>query len=315
MRRRAARPVGRSGPRRSRRAAGIPTSSTQRYCSWSSPPRAAISTRGHRTLRRLRLSVLGGTFDHLHVGHQALLATAFQVGEEVAVGITTDRFVADHPKPLPGRIQPFRVRRATLVRWVRRNFPRRKWRVVPLETAFGRSVDLEVDALVVSRDTVAGGRAVNRERRRLGRPTIPLVIVPLALADDLEPVSSRRVRAGAIGTDGGRHAPIRVAVATADPRDRSAAERAVHRVFPRVRLVRLPTQRPPLRKTARRAGRVLASRSDGPPDLVLRVARRRTSGWTATERSARIRLAPRAIPGSRSADLERGLLALLRPRQ
>jgi len=266
-------------------------------------------------LRRFRLAVLGGTFDHLHVGHQALLATAFQVGEEVAVGITTDRFVADHPKPLRRRIQPFRTRRAALVRWVRRNFPHRKWRVVPLETAFGRSVDLEVDALVVSRDTVAGGRAVNRERRRLRRPTIPLVIVPLALADDLEPVSSRRVRAGTIETDGGRRAPIRVEVVAADPRDRYVAERVVHRVFPRARLVRLPTQRPPRGTAARRAGRGRSSRGDEPPDLVVRVARRRTSGWTATERSAQVRLAPRAIRGSRSADLERGLVALLRPRQ
>jgi len=267
-------------------------------------------------LRRYRFAVLGGTFDHLHVGHQALLSTAFRVGDEVAVGLTTDRFVSDHPKPLPRRIQPFTARRAALVRWVRQNFPDRKWRLVPLESPFGRSVDLGVDALVVSRDTVAGGRAVNRERRRLGRPSIPLVIVPLALADDLEPVSSRRVRAGVIGTDGRRRAPIRVAVSADDPTGHVAAVRAVRRVFPRARIVRETTLR---RRSggpvARGTERALASRNAPPADLTVRVARRGPSGWTAIERSPRVRLRPRVIPGSRPSELERGLVGLLRPRQ
>ena len=232
----------------------------------------------------------------------------------MAVGLTTDRFVSDHPKPLPGRIQPFTARRAALVRWVRRNFPRRKWWVVPLETPLGRSVDLEVDALVVSHDTVAGGRAVNRERRRLGRPPLPLVVVPLALADDLEPVSSRRVRAGLIGVDGRCLAPIRVAVTADDPGDRAAAERAVRRVFSRSRIVRVSTVSGPGSSAARRTGRGRASRAAPPPDLTLRVTSRRASGWTAIERSARVHLRPRVIRGSRPAELERGLVALLRPR-
>jgi hypothetical protein len=184
---------------------------------------------------------------------------------------------------------------------------------VPLETPFGRSVELGVDALVVSHDTVAGGRAVNRERRRLGRPALPLVVVPLALADDLEPVSSRRVRAGRIGTDGRCLAPIRVAVATDDPGDRVAAERAVRRVFRRARVVVRGTALPrPRGRASRRIGR---ARATVPPDLTLQVSQRRASGWAAVERSPRVRLRPRVIPGSRRADLERGLVALLRPRQ
>ena len=251
-------------------------------------------------MRRFRLAVLGGTFDHLHIGHHALLASAFRVGESVAIGLTTDRFVADHPKPDPARVQPFSVRRAALTRWVRRNFSGRRWRVVPLEDPFGRSLGPDVDALVVSRDTLVGGRAVNRERQRLGRAPIPLVVVPLALADDLEPVSSRRVRSGAIGTDGRRFTAIDVAISATDPRDLRAAARAVRRVFPQARL---SEARP--------------SAAGGSPaaDLLIRVTRRRPSGWTATERSARVRLGARAIAGSRPRDLELGLVALLRPRQ
>lgn len=247
-------------------------------------------------MRRYRLAVLGGTFDHLHIGHEALLTTAFQVGDEVAIGLTTDRFVSRSPKPTVARVQPYSVRRSALARWIRRNFPHRKWRVVPLEDSFGRSVGPDVDALVVSRETLSGGRAVNRERRRRGRRPIPLVVVPIVLAEDLEPVSSRRVRSGAIGEDGRRRSPIRVQVVTQNTTDRAPAVRAIRRVFPEARV----------------------SRSDGKrlrnsPELTVLVRRRSAGGWTVVERSPHVRLPPRRVEGRRPADLERGVVALLRP--
>jgi pantetheine-phosphate adenylyltransferase len=266
-------------------------------------------------LRRWRLAVLGGTFDHLHVGHQALLATAFRVADEVAVGVTSDRFVAAHPKPTSGKIQPYPVRRAALRRWIRAHYPGRKWRALRLEDPYGGSVGSQVGVLVVSRDTERGGRAVNRERRRLGRAPVPIVSVPLVLADDLEPVSARRIRAREIGTDGRRLAPIRIALTTADPRDRKAAERAVARVFPRARLAR---ERP---AAARRDPRKRKPPREAPGpsvrtfDLTLRVSRPTSKGWIAVEETPRVRLRPRRVPGSRPADLERGLVRLLRPRQ
>jgi len=35
----------------------------------------------------------GGTFDHIHAGHRALLDKSFEVGDEVIVGLTSDEFV------------------------------------------------------------------------------------------------------------------------------------------------------------------------------------------------------------------------------
>jgi len=248
---------------------------------------------------RYRLAVLGGTFDHLHIGHHALVAMAFRVGDTVAIGLTTDRFIADHPKPDGSRIQPFSVRRTALARWIRRNLPGRRFRIVPLEDRFGRSIEPDVGVLVVSRETLLGGRAVNRERRRLGRSPVPLIVVPLALADDLEPVSSRRVRAGSIGTAGQRFAPIRVGITVGDPRDLVPSGRAIRRVFPQARI--LETIGP--------------SRGPLPPaDLMLRVDRTARPGWSASERSARSRPLTHRIRGHRPEELERGLVTLMRPR-
>ena len=72
---------------------------------------------------RFRHAVLGGTFDRFHAGHEALLATAFRVGERVSVGITSDRFLADHPKPWAAGIQAYTTRERAVRRWATRRLP------------------------------------------------------------------------------------------------------------------------------------------------------------------------------------------------
>jgi len=248
---------------------------------------------------------LGGTFDRFHVGHEALLASAFRLGRTVGIGVTTPRYLAEHPKPGGETIAPEPVRRRALERWLRQRYPARRWTLIPLNDRFGGSVDNEVDALVVSVDTAAGGRAVNRERRRLGRRPIPLHIVPLVLADDLEPVSSRRIRAGEIDRWGRRRSPIRVHLAVGSTADSDAAARAIRRAFPRARVV-LGSARP----------RREASPLPGPAHhLELRVSLRRVrpEGWRVTLRGPHVALGPWPIHGVGPRALQAGLARLLRP--
>lgn len=159
--------------------------------------------------RRGSVAALGGTFDRLHAGHRALLRAAFQAADEVRIGLTTDKFLADHPKPLGGTIRSYRTRRAALGRFVRENFPRRRFRIVALNDGVGRSTDPEVRVLVVSAETLEGGKAVNRARRSLGRPPARLVVVPLVMAEDDRPIASRRIRAGEIDGEGAVRTPRR----------------------------------------------------------------------------------------------------------
>jgi phosphopantetheine adenylyltransferase len=180
--------------------------------------------------------VLGGTFDRLHVGHEALLRTAFRAGRRVAIGLTTGRYLAAHPKPGAGRIQPFSVRRRRLATWLRAHYPRDRWTITPISDAFGGSTGPDVAGLVVSADTIGGGHAVNAERARRGRRPVPVLVVPLVLADDLQPVSSRRIRAGEIDRSGRRISPIRVRIEVQRPADRPAVLRSVRAAFPRARV-------------------------------------------------------------------------------
>ena len=245
--------------------------------------------------------VLGGTFDHLHVGHEAMLSTAFRTGRRVAIGLTSAAYLAAHPKPRAGRIQNYAARRTTLARWLRARYPERRWTIVPISDAFGGSVEAGVRALVVSADTVDGGRAVNAERRRLGRRPVPIRVVPLVLADDLRPVSSRRVRSGEIDRNGRRISRIRVEVRAGRRSDRAAAEKALGRAFPHVVVSR----------TSRR-GRVARSRSIRAPELTLTVldlgGRRRSIAL----RSAAVALAPETVRVTSAHALTREIERIVR---
>lgn len=258
---------------------------------------------------RKRLAVLGGTFDHLHVGHHALLATAFRVGSEVAIGLTTEQFLAAHPKPDRGKIEPYSRRRRRLVSWLRRNYPHRSWRVVPLENTFGRSVEPGVDVLVVSMETASGGRAVNRERRRLGRRPVPVVVVPLVLADDLVAVSSRRIRAGEVDRKGRRTSRFSVGLA-AGRADRAAATHALRIVFPRGKIGTLSesTRRGRLGPVAH--ARAAASAALRGHELGVGVVSLGPGRWLVAVRSRGVELPPRRLEGS----LEKELRNLLSPR-
>src|SRR5260370_8442471 len=67
---------------------------------------------------------VGGTFDILHIGHEKLLAKAFELGELVFVGVTGDRLISKLNKDHP--VRKFALRRRDLRRllkargWLRR---------------------------------------------------------------------------------------------------------------------------------------------------------------------------------------------------
>lgn len=262
-------------------------------------------------MRRYGRVALGGTFDRLHAGHEALLATAFRLGRSVAVGLTTPAFLREHPKPERRAIAPEPTRRRALTRWLADRYPRRRWTVVPLRDRFGGSVEAGVDALVVSADTVAGGRAVNRERRRRGLRPLPLIVVPLVLADDLRPVSSRRIRSGEIGRSGARIAPITVALAVADRALRAPAARGVRRAFPRARVVTLRSPVPEGSSPATLRRRAAEAVRRG--EIGLAVAPGHSGGWDVAVCGPAGDLEPRHLPGRGPQDLERNLAALLGP--
>src|SRR5437879_13077399 len=81
--------------------------------------------------------VLGGTFDILHEGHEALLRAAFEGRPaEVLIGLTTDRFARESRT----RVNSYSVRERNL----KRLLATRRWRparIEPIDDADGPAGD------------------------------------------------------------------------------------------------------------------------------------------------------------------------------
>lgn len=184
--------------------------------------------------------VLGGTFDILHQGHEALLRAAFEGRpEHVLIGLTTDRFARESRT----RVNPYTVRERILKRFL----AVRKWRpakIEPIDDPFGPADDLpNLDVIVVSAERHAVAIALNEARAAKGLRSLEIRAVPMILAQDGLPIASRRIRAGVIDRTGRRRTPMRVGVGTNNP----VKVRAVRRVMAalplqaRVRGVRVRT--------------------------------------------------------------------------
>ena len=142
----------------------------------------------------------GGTFDHLHKGHVALLTRSFSLGDIVVIGITSDAFASREEKSPD---QSYLERLEVLERFLRLKFPGRKYVIAKLDDYFGPGIaSPEVEAIVVSRETVARVPIANALRATRGYPPLRVEVVDYVLAGDDRPISSTRIRKGEIDTEG-----------------------------------------------------------------------------------------------------------------
>ena len=146
--------------------------------------------------------VVGGTFDYLHDGHEAILAKAFEVGERVLVGICSDEMQLLLRKDSAG-IQALDMRKQALEALLRSKGWLERADVVVISDAFGPAVeDPELDAIVVSPETRRRAEEMNKLRGSRGLPPLKILEIPFVVAEDGKPISSIRVRYGEINTHG-----------------------------------------------------------------------------------------------------------------
>jgi cytidyltransferase-like protein len=149
---------------------------------------------------KYKMVATGGTFDHLHRGHIALLARSFDAGDAVVIGVTSDAFALKEGKN-PDQSYEERVR--LLKAFLHRDFPGRKYIITKLDDYFGPGIaSPEVQAIVVTRETEKRVSIANALRKEKGYPPLKTVIVDLVLAGDSKPISSTRIRKGEIDAEG-----------------------------------------------------------------------------------------------------------------
>ncbi len=176
---------------------------------------------------------MGGTFSLLHAGHRALLAAA-KPYSKIYIGLTTDHWAKIHRiRP----VVPVASRRAALRHALAQMGMSERTLIFPISDRYGPSVsDPNLDAIIVSEETKEAADEINaiRKKRRL-RP-LRVISIPMQLAQDGLPYSATRIQSGAIGADGRRLHPLRIAVGSDNPSKIDGVAAAFRRAFPRLRV-------------------------------------------------------------------------------
>ena len=139
---------------------------------------ASTITEERSRTKRFNNVCVGGTFDHAHAGHRLLLACAVAVTERrLDVGITSEALLAN--KKYKDYLQTYSEREQFCKDFIKASAP------VGLSVNFGpldenwpiAATREDVDALVVSEETVEGGLKINEERVKRGFGELELVVV------------------------------------------------------------------------------------------------------------------------------------------
>ncbi len=144
---------------------------------------------------------LGGTFNRLHAGHRLLISTAFQAGDRVVVGISSDKLVNRLRGPGAKAVRPYAQREADLRRLLA-PFGADRFEILELDDPFIPSKRPEFDAIVVSPATLQRAEEINALRDLHGMPALKIVQIEFVVAFDGKPISSTRVVEGEIDEDG-----------------------------------------------------------------------------------------------------------------
>ncbi|MEM4293521.1 MAG: inosine/xanthosine triphosphatase [Thermoplasmata archaeon] len=176
---------------------------------------------------------VGGTFDLFHKGHEALLKKAFEVGDRVLIGLTSDEFVAGK-----GDISPFEQRKKAVVEFAEKMG--KPYEILALNDVYGITLEEGLDALVVSTETHQRAIEINRERARRGLKKLKIVTVKRVLAEDLFPISSTRIRAGEINRLGKRLKPLTIALGSTNPVKVEATKSVLAKIFPALEMKLYP---------------------------------------------------------------------------
>ncbi|KAH3885373.1 bifunctional coenzyme A synthase-like [Dreissena polymorpha] len=168
----------------------------------------------NKLVKQYSHTVVGGTYDRLHVGHKLLLTEACMLSTgKLTVGVTTGPMVMK--KVLHEIMQPVNERISIVREFLTDVKPGLDYRLFSITDGFGPTVarspdydpkeDAGMGLIVLSQETIKGGEMINAEREKEGLPRLDVHTIEL-LEDtchskyEEEKVSSSSLRKRLLGT-------------------------------------------------------------------------------------------------------------------
>ncbi|MHA1346430.1 MAG: pantetheine-phosphate adenylyltransferase [Candidatus Heimdallarchaeaceae archaeon] len=140
--------------------------------------------------------ILGGTFDHLHQGHKALLEAAISFGYFVRIGITTEDFAksmrrSDKHVHLMQTLE----KRKELLREYFITRGCKKFEIIAIDDRYGFALSSpDAEGIVVTEETYRTAVDINKLRALNHLDQLIILVVPFVYDDEGIIISSRRIR-------------------------------------------------------------------------------------------------------------------------
>ncbi len=152
-------------------------------------------------MKAFKKVAVGGTFDELHRGHKTLLLKAYEIGDCVLVGLSSDELVSKLNKP--HITASYAERLQGLKDFLDDLGLLERTEVVPLTDAYGSSVkDPNIQALVVSPETMPNAVRINKRREKAGLTLLKIVSINMVPSENCGPISTTRIRKGEMDREG-----------------------------------------------------------------------------------------------------------------
>ncbi|KAJ4497896.1 hypothetical protein C8R41DRAFT_940149 [Lentinula lateritia] len=125
----------------------------------------------------LPVVALGGTFDHLHAGHKILLSMAAWItSRKLIVGVTDDTLLKS--KSNAHVLESLDTRRNNVREFLELFKPGLEYDIVTINDVYGPTGwDLDIQGLVVSRETINGAEMISTHREKEQLPKLSVFII------------------------------------------------------------------------------------------------------------------------------------------
>ena len=143
--------------------------------------------------------LLGGTFDHLHLGHQSLIKTAADACDRIEIHLVNDQMA----KLKGADIEPYVDRVAAIIEFANSSGFHEKLSIHPLLDKHGPApVRADCHLIACTPETVSRCEEINQIRQHSGLQPLHILVVEHVIGVDGEVISSSRIRSGSIDLDG-----------------------------------------------------------------------------------------------------------------